>query len=144
MRKKKSRYLATHHIGEQRKQNPVILRIILSEEHTQIDFGYAAPIIYVKGGWIRISPDTYLQVEGSAIRYRLQEVKNIVLAPDQMEFLSTQDWCVFTLFFDPIPIVDCVISMIEAENPTPDDFNYYGIKLSRVKEMELMASLEIG
>jgi hypothetical protein len=34
--------------------------------------------------------------------------------------------------------------MIEAENPTLDDFNYYGIKLSRVKEMELMASLEIA
>jgi len=144
MRKKKSRYLATHHSGEQRKQNPVLLRIILSEEHTQIDFGYAAPIKYVKGGWISISPDTYLQVEGLAKRYRLQDVKNIVLAPEQLKFLSTQDWCVFTLFFDPIPIADCVISMIEAENPTPDDFNYYGIKLSRVKEMELMASLEIA
>jgi hypothetical protein len=137
MRKRKKRYLISPNIGEQKKKNPVILRVILSEESTQIDFGYAAPSIYVNGGWIRIAPEAYLQTQGSNNRYSLKQVKNIALAPDQLHFESKQDWRVFSLYFEPIPIQDCVIDMIETENPSDNDFNYYGIKLNNVKECEL-------
>lgn len=141
MRKRKKRYLIAPNIGEQKKKNPVILRMILSEESTQIDFGYAAPSIYVNGGWIRIAPETYLQIHGSPIRYPLKQVKNIALAPEQLNFESKQDWCVFSLYFEPIPIQDCVFDMIETETPSPNDFNYYGIKLTSVKECELKEDL---
>jgi hypothetical protein len=142
MRKKKSRFLAEFSAGRQVKENPSILRIIVSEEHIQMDFGYAAPSIYDRGGWIRISPDTFLQVHGSAKRYRLKEAKNISLAPEVVAFESTQDWCVFSLYFEPIPLKDCVLDMIEELQPSPNDFNYYGIRLSMGKGVELETSVE--
>ena len=50
-------------INEKEIQNPKILRIVLTENHTRIDFGYTTPWFYEKGGWITISPDTYLQLK---------------------------------------------------------------------------------
>lgn len=127
MRKRSIKYLPDFTIGEKAKSNPTVLRIILSEDYTQLDFGYAALSIYQKGGWIRISPDTFLKVHGSEKRYSLTRASNIAIAPNKIEFESTQDWCVFSLFFEPIPIKNCVFDMIEEVKPTPNDFNYYGI-----------------
>jgi hypothetical protein len=144
MRKTISRYLATMEAGLQQKTNPSIMRVLLSEEHIRVDFGYAAPWIYTRGGWIRISPHTYLRVQGKEKRYKLIEAKNIAIAPSQHHFESTQDWCVFSLIFEPIPIKDCQVDIIEEENPTPNDFNYYGIRLTCVKDKELLWSIERG
>lgn len=144
MRKSVSRYLATTEIGNQLKQNPTVLRVILSEDHTRIDFGYAAPWIYVRGGWIRIAPHTYIQVQGHSKHYKLIEARNIAIAPAQHFFESKQDWCVFSLLFEPIPIKDCLIDIIEEEKPTDNDFNFYSISLSQVKAKELYWSIEKG
>jgi len=144
MRKTISRYLAKIETGQQRKTNPSIMRVILSAEQVRIDFAYAAPWIYVRGGWIRISPNTYIKVQGQEKQYKLIEAKNIAIAPNQHHFESKQDWCVFSLIFEPIPIKDCRIDVIEEEKPTPNDFNYYGIHLTCVKENELLYSIEKG
>jgi hypothetical protein len=45
---------------------------------------------------------------------------------------STEDWQVFTLLFEPIPIKDCVIDIIEEESPDENDFNFYGIQLKKL------------
>ena len=111
------------------KQNPLILRIILTDESTRFDFGYTTPWYYVRGGWIKISPNTYLQVEGSEKKYELQDAVGIPIAPQRTDFESTKDWQFFSLYFKPIPKKDCVINLIEVEKPTENDFNYYGIEL---------------
>jgi hypothetical protein len=116
-------------ILETPKQNPLILRIILTDESTRVDFGYTTPWYYERGGWIKISPDTHLQVEGSEKKYELKEAVGIPIAPQRTDFESNKDWQFFTLYFEPIPKKDCVINMIEVENPTKNDFNYYGIEL---------------
>lgn len=139
MRKEIIRYLPEITVPATNKTNPVLLRVILSEEQTQLDFGYAALSIYVNGGWIRISPETYLQLDSTGKRYPLKKVKNITLAPEQVEFESRTDWCVFSLFFEPIPIADCVLHMIEAEKPDPNDFNYYNIALRNTKKTTVVA-----
>lgn len=139
MRKEIIRYLPEITVPATNKTNPVLLRVILSEEQTQLDFGYAALSIYVNGGWIRISPETYLQLGSNGKRYPLKGVKNIALAPEQVEFESRTDWCVFSLFFEPIPIADCVLHMIEAEKPDPNDFNYYNIALRNTKKTTVVA-----
>jgi hypothetical protein len=113
------------------KQNPMVLRVILSEEFTRIDFGYTTPWYYEKGGWIRISPKTYLQIEGMKEKYLLKDATGISLSPKRVHFESTEDWQFFSLYFEPIPMKDCVLNMIEAEKPTPNDFNYYGIELKK-------------
>ena len=122
-------FLAELDAGNQVKSNPEILRVILSDQYTRIDFGYVAPWIYVRGGWIRIAPHTFIKVNGSSKSYKLIEAKNIPLAPEQFEFESTEDWRVFSLYFEPIPLNDCQIDIIEEETPTQNDFNYYNIML---------------
>lgn len=85
--------------------------------------------MYHRGGWIHIKPHTYLQVKGSKNKYKLTDAKNIPIKPAKLDFESTEDWQVFTLFFEPIPLKKCVIDIIEEENPNEDDFNYYDIQL---------------
>ncbi len=129
MIKTPKRYLSNFDAGVQKKSNPKIMRIILCEQHVQIDFGYAANKIYFRGGWIRIAPYTYLQVKGSEKKYKLLDAKNIPIKPDHLHFESKQDWQVFSLFFEAIPVKKCVIDIIEEEDPRSTDFNFYGIKL---------------
>lgn len=109
--------------------NPKVLRVILDREFTRIDFGYNATRKYIKGGWIRMSPKTYVQVQGSPEKFLLKETTGITIAPKKVEFQSVKDWQFFTLYFEPIPQKDCVINIIEEEKPSPNDFNYYGIEL---------------
>lgn len=138
----KSAFVVQPIIGEQRKQNPVILRVVLSTDYTRIDFGYAAPWIYIKGGWINIAPYTYLEVNSTGERFKLTEAINIPLAPDRHDFESQEDWRVFIVYFEPIPIADCSINIIEEENPESTDFNYYNIELKNVKDVEMVLSNE--
>ncbi len=109
--------------------NPKVLRVILHPDFTRIDFGYNTTTEFIKGGWIRMSPKTYVQVEGSSDKFLLKETTGITIAPKKVVFQSVKDWQFFTLYFEPIPQKDCVINIIEEEKPSPNDFNYYGIAL---------------
>lgn len=109
--------------------NPKVLRIILHPDFTRVDFGYNATSEFINGGWIRMSPKTHLKVEGSSKKHALTDTLGITIAPEKVVFKSNKDWKFFSLFFEPIPQVDCTINIIEEENPTPNDFNYYGISL---------------
>lgn len=130
MKKKASKtYMVDFDLGDQTQMNPKIFRILSGANYTRIDFGYVTPWIYIRGGWIRIAPETFIQVKGSEKRYRLTDAKNIPIYPEHHHFSSTADWRVFSLFFEPIPIKDSIIDIIEAEKPNDNDFNYYGIKL---------------
>ena len=118
------------HIQKKDIANPVLLRVIVSEQSTRLDFGYTTPWYYSKGGWIKISPATYLTVQGSDKKYTLIDVEGIAIAPKRLNFQSTEDWKFFSLFFETLPTHDCIFNMIESENPTEDDFNFYNISLS--------------
>jgi hypothetical protein len=120
------------------KKNPKVLRILISKDFTRIDFGYTTPWYYDKGGWIKISSKTYLQIEGSNEKYELKNAAGIAVAPKRINFESTEDWQFFTLYFEPIPQKDSTLNMIEAEKPTPNDFNYYGIVLKMKEGVEVM------
>ncbi|MFN5845948.1 MAG: hypothetical protein ACK46O_09580 [Flavobacteriia bacterium] len=139
MKNPEKSYLSKIDIPKDQRKNPEVLRVILNENYTQIDFGYVAEWIYIRGGWIRIAPHTFIQVQGSENRYAMTEARNITIAPEQHHFESKQDWRVFTLFFEPIPIKDCVINIIEEENPNNKDFNFYGISLKDVRETEILS-----
>ena len=130
MKKVQPHYLAEIESGRQSMTNLTIMRVIMSDQFTRIDFGYSAPWIYVRGGWIRIAQHTYIQVQGSLKKYELIEAKNIPLAPEVFEFESTEDWRVFTLYFKPIPLKSCIIDIIEEEEPDENDFNFYGVSVN--------------
>jgi len=131
-------YLVKADAEDQLMKNPRILRILMGNEYIQIDFGYVAPWMYNRGGWIRIAPHTHIRVQGSKKKYMLKEAKNIPLSPEQLNFESTEDWRVFSLLFEPIPLKDCVIDIIEEEEPNSDDFNFYNIKLEDITHMQLV------
>jgi len=138
MNKPKRSYLAEFTAHGNQSANPTILRIILSTEYTRIDFGYLAPWIYIKGGWIKIARYTYLKVRGDKKKFTLIDAKGIPIAPEILEFESIIDRQVFSLFFQPIPIRDCVIDMVEEENPTENDFNIDSIRVLNVKAVEIV------
>ena len=118
--------------------NPKVLSVILDREFTRIDFGYNATRKYIKGGWIRMSPKKYIEVQGSAEKFLLTETTGITIAPKKVVFQSVKDWQFFTLYFEPIPQNDCVINIIEEEKPSPNDFNYYGIELKMDEGVEIL------
>jgi hypothetical protein len=84
------------------KQNPKVLRVLLTKEFTRIDFGYTTPWYYEKGGWIKISTTTFLEIAGLTDKYRLKYTDGIPIAPKRTNFKSTEDWQFFSLYFDPI------------------------------------------
>jgi len=123
-------YLVHFSTDENIHQNPKLLRIILDEKYTRIDFGYLPKWIYIRGGWITIAPETYIRIKGSEKKFHLTEAKGIPLTPQKWEFESKMDWKVFSLFFEPIPIKACTIDIIENLKPTGNFFNYFNISLS--------------
>ncbi len=123
------------HEGE--KRNPEILRITLNAEFTKVDFGYQATSYYIKGGWIRIDRNTFIEVLKTLTRYKLVRAENIPIAPEQLHFESTRDWRYFSLYFEPIPMDASVINIIEDEFGNQDDFNYYKVKLSVKEAMDV-------
>ena len=129
MKKRNKTLLLPLNIVRAPNSNLVLLRAVLNKEFTRIDFGYIAIDYYVRGGWIRISSETHLRVKGEQIKYVLTHAENIPIAPEQHYFESSKDWQYFSLFFPSIPQHDCVIDIIEEENPDDNDFNYYGIQL---------------
>jgi hypothetical protein len=120
------------------RTNPRLLRVLLSEQTTRLDFGYVATAYYHKGGWITISPDTYLQIQGSPERYLFKEAEGIALAPEKLNFESTKDYQFFSLYFEALPGSNLVFDMIENYPGTPNDFNCYGI------ELRLEDGVEVG
>ena len=118
-------------VSEEAKKNPCILRIFLTPTYTRIDFGYTTPWYYEKGGWITISPDTYLKLRGNAQKFTLKEAVGIPLSPQRMNFESTEDWQYFSLYFEPIPKQDCIVDLVEAEDedPTLNAWNISGISI---------------
>ena len=138
MKKRNKTLLLPLNIVRAPNSNLVLLRALLNKEFTRIDFGYIAIDYFVRGGWIRISSETYLRVKGQTSKHVLTHAENIPIAPEVHHFESTKDWQYFSLFFPPIPQQDCEIDLIEEENPDDNDFNYYDIQLDMSTSEEII------
>lgn len=129
MRSKKVDAYLVHTEPPKAQDNPRVLRILLLPHATQIDFGYVAPWIYKRGGWIRIAPHTHIKYHGANQKFHLLDSKNIPIAPKHHHFESVQDWMMFSLWFEALPATATHIDIIEEEFPSADDFNFYNISL---------------
>lgn len=116
---------------------PQLLRIEFNPEYTKIDFGYQTTDYYVKGGWVKIAPITYIKVNTNQERLTLTNSINIPIAPEKHDFETKKDWLYFSLIFPPIKIEDCLMDMIEADKGEPTDFNYYNIEIKKSDLIEL-------
>ena len=117
--------------------NPDILRIHLTPEYTKVDFGYVAKDIYINGGWIKIASETFIENKITKQRYTLVNAENIPIAPMHHYFETKKDWRYFSLIFPPIPQNDCTLNIIEVENGSKNNFNYYGVELKMIDAIEL-------
>ena len=132
-----NRVFHLNHLGHG-EANPAVLRVSLYADYTKIDFGYITTDTYDNGGWIRMASDTFIEIIETGERYTLQLTENIPIAPVHHYFESKKDWRYYSLFFPPIPMQDCTINIIEVENGTPNDFNYYNLPLRMEEAMELL------
>ena len=118
--------------------NPELVRIVLYPDYTKVDFGYVAYDKYYRGGWITIAQDTFLEVLETGERYKLQLAENIPIAPAHHYFESTKDWRYYSLLFPPIPQRDCILNIVEVEEGTSSDFNFYRIDLKMSDGIAIM------
>jgi hypothetical protein len=119
------------------KGRPQLLRIEFSPEFTKVDFGYQTTSYYIKGGWVRISKDTFIRLKSTGEKYTLTRADNIPIAPVHHHFNTSKDWLYFSLYFPAIDFKSGKIDLIEAEPGDPTDFNYFDIEIDTKKGMEL-------
>jgi len=120
------------------ESNPVLLRINLFPEFTKIDFGYITTDKYIQGGWIKISPDTFIENVVTKERYVLTNATGITIAPAKRNFESNKDWQYYSLFFPPIKQTDTVINIIEKVKGNKNEFNYYNVELKMSDGIEII------
>lgn len=125
--KKQNNFILPLEVEGHGKNNAILYRITLTPNYTKLDFGYTTTSKYVNGGWIKIAPDTYIEDTLSKKRYRMINATGITISPNKHNFQSHKDWQYYSLFFEPLEQKDCVINIIEVENGTKNDFNYYNI-----------------
>jgi hypothetical protein len=119
------------------ESNPILLRINLFPEFTKIDFGYITTNKYNKGGWIKISPDTFIENIETKERYTMTNAVGITIAPAKRNFESNKDWQYFSLYFPPIKQKDTFINIIEKIKGNKNEFNYYDIPLKMQDGIEI-------
>jgi hypothetical protein len=112
--------------------NPILLRVLLTPEYTKVDFGYTTTSKYVRGGWIKMSNETFIENTATKKRYKMIKATGITIAPKKHNFQSNKDWQYYSLYFEPMEQQDCIINLIEKEKGTENDFNYYNIKFKLV------------
>jgi hypothetical protein len=114
--------------------NLQLLRITITELETKVDFGYQATDEFYGGGWIKISPKTFIRPNGGIQNLILTNATNIPYGPEKLHFNSTIEWRYFSLIFPPINPETKFFDLIEKENGTDNDFNFYGIRLDDEKK----------
>ena len=118
--------------------NPILLRISLFPEFTKVDFGYTTTELYDNGGWIKIAPDTFIENVANKERYTMTKAVGITVAPELRNFESKKDWQYFSLYFPPIPQKDSLLNIVEVENGTSNDFNYYNVVMKMGEGVEIL------
>jgi len=120
------------------ESNPILLRINLLPEFTKVDFGYVTTDKYNYGGWIKISPNTFIENVETKERFVLNSATGITIAPEKRNFESNKDWQYFSLFFPPIKQTNCTINIVEKINGNKNEFNYYDIELKMEDGLEVL------
>ena len=120
------------------ESNPILLRINLFPEFTKIDFGYITTNKYINGGWIKISPETFIENVDTNQRYIMTNATGITIAPAKRNFESNKDWQYYSLYFPPMKQKDTTINIIEKVKGNKTNFNYYNIPLKMQDGIEVL------
>ncbi|MFN6039270.1 MAG: hypothetical protein ACK452_12435, partial [Bacteroidota bacterium] len=83
---------------------------------------------YGSGGWVKISPNTYISPSGTEEKLKLIEAINMPVAPRKISFKKNGDALYFSLIFQPLPYEVSEIDIIEDESDS-NAFNYYQVSI---------------
>ncbi len=108
---------------------PKILRILMTDEFTKVDFGYQATAYYLKGGWVKIDKSSFIRDCTTLKKYKFLRVDRIPEAPHKHKFKTTIEYLYFSLYFEPIPQnVECV-DIIEMDKKDGYYSNFYRVNI---------------
>jgi hypothetical protein len=150
MKKSTKSYLFPHVPNEGISDNPTLLRITITPSFTKVDFGYSTfNSIYNNGGWIQISPETYMRERNGKKVYKLLNTNGISFSPNKHYFESQRDWQFYSLYFEAIPQEDGVYEIIEPEfmedkeeisaahHVSGENFDFFNIQIDMVKAVQI-------
>ena len=103
--------------------------IEVEEGMLRIDFIYTASNNYINGGWVQISPFTYVRCSSTGSRYQMINAVNIPLSPLKHYFRHQGEQLAYSLFFERPAAGTVCIDIIEGVGPGHNWFNFYGVYL---------------
>jgi hypothetical protein len=151
MKKMTKSYLLTNVPNTGNLDSPTLLRITIAPEFTKVDFGFSTfNSIYSNGGWIQMSPETYLKSVTKQRVYKIINADGISFSPKKHYFESHRDWQFYSLYFEPIPFEDDVFEIIEPEftedkesieaanEISGENFDFFDIQVETSKAIQMM------
>jgi hypothetical protein len=85
-----------------------------------------------------VEQNTFIEIKETGKRYVLTQAIGIPINPEHHYFESKKEWRYFSLYFLAIPQTVCTINIIEIENGSRNDFNYYDIEVKMFEGVETL------
>jgi len=106
-----------------------ILRVVIDEEFTRVDFLYWSLKNNNMGKWIQIEKDTYIRALNCDKKLKLMKAENIGVSPNKSFFKTKLNLLNFTLYFPPLPKDLVAFDLIEKDTTNENYFNFHKINL---------------
>jgi hypothetical protein len=106
-----------------------ILRVVIDEEFTRVDFLYWSLKNNNMGKWIQIEKDTYIRALNCDKKLKLIKAENIGVSPNKSFFKTKLNLLNFTLYFPPLPKDLVAFDLIEKDTTNENYFNFHKINL---------------
>jgi hypothetical protein len=106
-----------------------ILRVVIDNEYTRVDFLYWSLKNNNMGKWIQIEKDTYIRALNSDQKLKLIKAENIGVSPNKRFFKTKLNLLNFTLYFPPLPKDMVAFDLIEKDTTNENYFNFHKINL---------------
>jgi len=106
-----------------------ILRVVIDNEYTRVDFLYWSLKNNNMGKWIQIEKDTYIRALNCDKKLKLLKAENIGISPNKSFFKTKLNLLNFTLYFPPLPKDTVAFDLIEKDTKNENYFNFHKINL---------------
>ena len=121
----------------------IIEEVELTEDFTIVYCKHVASLVYDRGGWVTISPDTYLMDRTSNEKYSLITARGIPISPSKHYYNAKGETLSFRLVFPRISSNCTLIDLVECPN-SKDCFNFYGIHLNKASSVNSTEATDLG
>ncbi len=111
-----------------------ILRVVIDEEYTRVDFLFWSLKNNNMGKWIQIEKETYIKAFNCDKKLKLIKAENIGVSPNKSFFKTKLNLLNFTLYFPPLPKDVVAFDLIEKDTMNENYFNFHKINLKKAEK----------